>query len=107
MDKEKSREKIAEFLWNTYKPAYWVDWKLASNLYLVEETLQKADEIISLLPNEGEIRKQERGRAEGIIDSFMAHGKYVVTTEEGLTMRGLSGDVEYIWNQIIKSLKEE
>ena len=47
-----SKEKIAEFLWDTYKPANWVKWKLASNLYLVEETRQKATLITDLIKEE-------------------------------------------------------
>ncbi len=51
-------------------------------------------------------KREEFERVEKIIDSFMAHGKYEVVSEEGLAMRCSGADVEYIWNQIKQALKE-
>ncbi len=49
---EWDREKVAEFLWETYRPPTWVEWKLASNMHLVEETRQTADQLHKVLTGE-------------------------------------------------------
>ena len=49
---EWDREQVAEFLWETYRPPTWVEWKLASNMHLVEETRQTADQLHKVLTGE-------------------------------------------------------
>lgn len=124
-DREKIARAISEFS----------DWDGARQ-YIKDGWLHKADQIIALFPDIEQAMKQERldnfwlmtelrnklaekdieleqakreerERIGKIIDSFMAHGEYKVVTEEGLAMRCLGGDVEYIWKEIKQALKEE
>ena len=53
-----------------------------------------------------QIRKEERERAEAIVDQYMANGKYKALWDDVL-VNCLSGDMEYVWKQIKQALSQE